>query len=1264
MTKPVAANAPHRLERRVRIERFDVASTARFAAASALVALVLAATPGGCSSMAPARGLASAAALESPHPPAISPPPPPGVMPSTVAPRPDPASASKSLAQVREEIFAAHPAVVSPPTVAASGTEAGQDEEASRETRDEAIRTYLRGRLAAQEGNLPQAIGEFEQAHRLDPGAASILRQLARAYLQAGNGPRSAEAFRRLRGLEPNDPEALFSIGMQAANRREWSEALAALFCLKALHDARQVDPGASTMAAVDYAIASCLAELGYDRAFLEAAGAALSYPIGELAARGGDADGRMGELFRRRSELIQSMGDAWLRLGDPEAAIAQYRSAVETPVADPRALRARLVHALVVSGRPLAAQAEFVAALAEPGAAGDGEVALAGYLRENVADLGPLVEAVEAMSRERPDEAGLVRVLARLDPQATVRLLGDLATRTASGDAVGELLSWIEAVDAAGAVAIAADLVARNPESLDPAALRLAQVQADPATLRTWIAELPPSPAAAALETALLVVMRDPIGAWQRFESAQAEFGPSPLLARAGILAAGGLADAALVAAVEAANPPRGLGAMPIAAAYLAAGAGEEAWRVLETAEATAGAGFLASLPAQTRANWLVLVSRAAAAESVASVGDVQRAWRQLAVRTAEAALAADVRTPGAIEWLIMLRDPRNGAAPDAAAHEQAMRRMVAALEGEPVVERMRAEEELGRGRVDSALLRLDGLLERNPGDAQALQAVVSTLARAGRTAEILSRLDAWRLAHPADVTGWDLWVAAMLRAGRARDAEQTLRSLLAEDEDHPFAAGLLAALLKTSGRGEESDAIRLQQLAERPQTPALVLDRATWNLERSARLAQPRPGGPPVDPAAVAEASSEAIAALETLVPAIAELTRSERWRAISIAMQASPDAVGRSEALAALAEASLAADDAAPLGMHGAALLAAALEGSDGEAFEAMVRRAVRSRGAAANDDDAAIRWLAIAERLLQADRPAAAAEVLRIASLEIPWPAGEARRVLRAATVALDARCGGRADRTLDYLVALAQGPGYADGEALMRVDPESTSRIPAPLLDASSIYTVVGDRAGSLALLEAALANTPDDAMTLNNLAYGRLEDGLLDERTVGMMERAFELAPSDSHILDSIGWLRYRQGALDDGPEDFGAVSLLSEAVKQNGANPSIEGLDHLGDALWRAGRHDEAIRTWQRALEVGMQRFDREGTMRGIEAFQRGEFGLVVRDPADFFDENYGEVIDRVRAKLRAANEHREPAVAPWSPSAPTDPPDPPAAP
>jgi tetratricopeptide (TPR) repeat protein len=1251
-------------------ERLGVMPRRQSAAKALLLASLLLAAVAGCAAPPQGGPLVVAAHRERAVPPA-SPPPAPSLVPDdVVAPRrgAEVAAANLSLLEASQAIRAANPQIASPPPVEASGPGDAGDAR-------EALAAYLRGRVAMQKGDLPMAVGELERAHRLDPGEASILRQLGRAYSQAGNGPRAAEAYRRLRGLEPGDPEALFSIGMTAANRREWAEAATALFVLREEFDSGRGEPSLATLVAVDYAIATCLAELGHDRAFLEAAEQALASPLEELAASGGENADRLGELFRRRSEVAQQMGDAWMRLGDPMRAAERYRAAMELPTADPRMLRARLVHALIAAGRPLAAQAELLAVLEEPGAAGDAEVELAGHLREHGGDIRILVDEVETRTKAHPEDAGLVRVLARLDPQATVRLLADLAARTASGDAVGELLAWIEQVDPGGAVAIAADLVERNPESLEPAALRLVQLEASPAVLRERLEALPPSAASAALEGALLVALRDASSAWPMLESAAAQHPGDPSIARARAIAAAALGDATLVAEVERDHPPaNATEAIPLASAYLAAAASEQAWRVIESVEASAGEGFLEGLSAKDRAAWLVLSSRVAAAESGQSVGSVQRAWRQLSIGTAEAALAADPRSVAAWEWLIALRDPRNGAAPDASAHEQAIRRMVAALEGEALVERLRAEEDLARGRVDSSVRRLEAILARHPDDAAALQALIATLARAGRQAEIVARLEAKRRDHPSDPSGWDLWTGAMLRAGRAAEAESILRAMLEEDPDHPFAEGLLAALMRSSGRFPEAEVIVAARIDERPDTPTRTLARAEWHLERSARLAaaaaRSTPGSADLD--AVAAESDAAVSLAKSLVDLVPQLSRSERWKALSVALQASPDVPGRTAAIDVLAQAILAADPDAPLAVHGAAILAAASGGADDATIAERALAATRSRGAAAVDDDAAIRWLGIADRLLAAGHPEAAGEVLRAATLEIPWPAGEARRTLRAAVVGLDARVGGRADRTIAYLEALANAGGFEEGETLMRRDPETAaSRAPSPLMDASNIYSLAGDRAGASWLLEAVVEESPDDAMALNNLAYGRLDDGLLDDETERMLERAFELMPADSHVLDSLGWLRYRQGRLKDGPEGFGAVSLLREAVKANGENASLEGLDHLGDALWVAGEREEAVRMWQRALEAGIRRFDRESTVRGIEGFLRGEFGLVIRDPAEFYEENYGAVIERVRAKIRAANDRRDPPVADTpalhaaeAADGASDPPDPPAAP
>lgn len=74
-----------------------------------------------------------------------------------------------------------------------------------------------------------------------------------------------------------------------------------------------------------------------------------------------------------------------------------------------------------------------------------------------------------------------------------------------------------------------------------------------------------------------------------------------------------------------------------------------------------------------------------------------------------------------------------------------------------------------------------------------------------------------------------------------------------------------------------------------------------------------------------------------------------------------------------------------------------------------------------------------------------------------------------------------------------------------------------------------------------------------------------------------MIERAAAALPEEPSVLDSLGWLRYRQG-------DFAsATELIQKAVDHEASNDSAEKFLHLGDALWRLGRTDDAISAWER---------------------------------------------------------------------------------
>ena len=98
---------------------------------------------------------------------------------------------------------------------------------------------------------------------------------------------------------------------------------------------------------------------------------------------------------------------------------------------------------------------------------------------------------------------------------------------------------------------------------------------------------------------------------------------------------------------------------------------------------------------------------------------------------------------------------------------------------------------------------------------------------------------------------------------------------------------------------------------------------------------------------------------------------------------------------------------------------------------------------------------------------------------------------------------------------------------------------------------------------------------PDHAHAHNALGYSLADRGLRLEEAQALIERALQLQPEDPHILDSMGWVLYRRGQ----PEK--AVEFLRRAYR---LLPDAEIAAHLGEVLWKLGRHDEARRLWTEA--------------------------------------------------------------------------------
>jgi tetratricopeptide (TPR) repeat protein len=104
-----------------------------------------------------------------------------------------------------------------------------------------------------------------------------------------------------------------------------------------------------------------------------------------------------------------------------------------------------------------------------------------------------------------------------------------------------------------------------------------------------------------------------------------------------------------------------------------------------------------------------------------------------------------------------------------------------------------------------------------------------------------------------------------------------------------------------------------------------------------------------------------------------------------------------------------------------------------------------------------------------------------------------------------------------------------------------------------------------------------LEREPDNAHALNALGYTLADRTNRLDEAMRYIKRAMELEPNEPAIIDSMGWVNYRMGNYDE------ALKYLRRAV---GMMQDPEIAAHLGEVLWVSGRHDEARRVWERALE------------------------------------------------------------------------------
>lgn len=109
----------------------------------------------------------------------------------------------------------------------------------------------------------------------------------------------------------------------------------------------------------------------------------------------------------------------------------------------------------------------------------------------------------------------------------------------------------------------------------------------------------------------------------------------------------------------------------------------------------------------------------------------------------------------------------------------------------------------------------------------------------------------------------------------------------------------------------------------------------------------------------------------------------------------------------------------------------------------------------------------------------------------------------------------------------------------------------------------------------------ALAANPNNAYVLNNFAYYlSLRKEKLDQAEK-MAQKAVELEPDQYNYQDTYGWVLFQAEKYEE------AAKWLKLAVN-NGGDINGEIIEHYGDALFKTGDIEEALRQWKRAKQVG----------------------------------------------------------------------------
>ncbi|RMD66824.1 MAG: hypothetical protein D6824_00055 [Planctomycetota bacterium] len=1084
------------------------------------------------------------------------------------------------------DAFAVRLAEVAPPL---------QPAEVDPDATAEALRLYIQGRARLLAGQPQQAMTDLRQAAQRDPAAAAPWRALGEASLLLGDRFGASTAFRQAVRRDHADLESLVRWGLLRKEAQDSQQAAILLSAAAAAPNLGERDPALPFI--VQWGLGQALWDLGYARAAEEALLQAVHLPdTWRLPTRFG----------RELSQLARSRSDLWLRLaharaaqGKTEGALQAALQAAAEPSVDPFEARQEAVRLALTLGRSaLAARIALEAALHTEVGSDDRAVALVQMVAENSSLRPLLVRLLQARARRRdaPERAA----------QAARQLLASIMT---SEEAVASLVQQLQADPVNDAVlwALGRRIVTLPPQRQAQIALPL--VARAPWRAEAWArvlltGEAPIQPLLDALRAAAtddasaaltLVAVLEALG---RHDDADAALddavtsAPSSrllLTAKAVRLARFGSWKAA-VQILQGLTPPRdAVEAVHMGLAYLDAFRPHEAQGLLEPLADD-----------DTQPTWLRVEALGALARSVSDQGDVDaayafldKAWALAPAREDLAALAMRLAAPAGLQ-------------PNPQRLRSTLRKLRDANPGAALIRWLNIQDLVRSEQLEHAASLLQQLAAERFDDA-AIAQLATVWSRLGAAEEGLDWVDEQVRKHPNVPSLKALKGLLLAEAGNVEQAQRWLQTTLTQHPQHPFVLRAMERLVRDQLRQpQQALDMALRRLRAQPLTFESLVERARTNRALSV--------------------PAEAIAALRRAAAWPARLTAAQRAMLVQETTALAKQALEQgsppiSEAVAIFAQVGDRLQELPPVAALAWAELIVRSETGDAQTLARAVLSATSAQRAEATQVHGAVLSLAI-----EAGKPELAAHVAPIVDRE--------RGLKDPDVLALWAQAASMSRDLSSSLQALAaierEGAALAIVSRLARVEhkPATEREAVAELAYqlAGTFYLTQQDAYAQL--LEFALSRNPDHILANNDLGYLLADRGEQLDRALAMLERAYSLDPQRAAVVDSLAWARYKLGQLKDADGVEGAVTLLRKAIRlpQGGDDPILR--DHLGDALWRVGRQQEAQAQWRVARSLAQARLAQGAS------------------PVD------AQTLKTVERKLEAARLGQEPPLAPLAAS------------